>query len=116
MQSENMEARWGKMMKSKSDDRGFTLIELMVVIIILGILVGYVGVRVMGKPEEARRTKARVQMETIETALKLYKLDNGVYPSTEQVERGRIFGKGKGSEGPLGKRICLPLSGYSRRL
>ena len=75
---------WGVKMKSKSDDRGFTLIELMVVIIILGILVGYVGVRVMGKPEEARRTKARVQMETIETALKLYKLDNGVYPSTEQ--------------------------------
>ena len=63
---------------------GFTLIELMVVIIILGILVGYVGVRIMGKPEEARRTKARVQMETLETALKLYKLDNGTYPSTEQ--------------------------------
>ncbi len=42
------------------DHRGFTLIELMVVIIILGILVGYVGVRIMGKPEEARRTKARV--------------------------------------------------------
>ena len=71
-------------MKGKSDDRGFTLIELMVVIIILGILVGYVGVRIMGKPEEARRTKARVQMETLETALKLYKLDNGVYPTTEQ--------------------------------
>jgi general secretion pathway protein G len=66
------------------DHRGFTLIELMVVIIILGILVGYVGVRIMGKPEEARRTKARVQMETLETALKLYKLDNGIYPSTEQ--------------------------------
>ncbi len=66
------------------DDRGFTLIELMVVIIILGILVGYVGVRIMGKPEEARRTKARVQMETLETALKLYKLDNAIYPSTEQ--------------------------------
>ena len=88
-------------MKSKSDDRGFTLIELMVVIIILGILVGYVGVRIMGKPEEARRTKARVQMETLETALKLYKLDNGVYPTTEQglqalvnpPEVGRLPGK-----------------------
>ena len=89
------------MMKSKFDDRGFTLIELMVVIIILGILVGYVGVRIMGKPEEARRTKARVQMETLETALKLYKLDNGVYPTTEQglqalvnpPEVGRLPGK-----------------------
>jgi general secretion pathway protein G len=91
----------GIRMKSKSDDRGFTLIELMVVIIILGILVGYVGVRIMGKPEEARRTKARVQMETLETALKLYKLDNGVYPTTEQglqalvnpPEVGRLPGK-----------------------
>jgi general secretion pathway protein G len=91
----------GIKMKGKSDDRGFTLIELMVVIIILGILVGYVGVRIMGKPEEARRTKARVQMETLETALKLYKLDNGVYPTTEQglqalvnpPEVGRLPGK-----------------------
>ena len=88
-------------MKGKTDDRGFTLIELMVVIIILGILVGYVGVRIMGKPEEARRTKARVQMETLETALKLYKLDSGVYPTTEQglqalvnpPEVGRLPGK-----------------------
>ena len=64
--------------------RGFTLIEIMVVIVILGILVGYVGVRIVGKPEEARRMKARVQIESIETALKMYKLDNGPYPSTEQ--------------------------------
>jgi general secretion pathway protein G len=64
--------------------RGFTLIELMVVIVILGILAGLIVPRIMGRPEEARRTKARVQMEGIETALKLYKLDNGIYPSTEQ--------------------------------
>jgi general secretion pathway protein G len=38
----------------------------------------------MGRPEEARRTKARIQIESIETALKLYKLDNGSYPTTEQ--------------------------------
>ncbi len=65
-------------------DEGFTLIELMVVIVILGILAGLIVPRIMGRPEEARRMKARVQMESIETALKLYKLDNGVYPSTEQ--------------------------------
>ncbi|MDY6880452.1 MAG: type II secretion system major pseudopilin GspG [Desulfatiglans sp.] len=63
---------------------GFTLIEIMVVIVILGILVGYVGVRIVGKPEEARRMKARVQLETLETALKMYRLDSGTYPSTEQ--------------------------------
>lgn len=64
--------------------QGFTLIELMVVVVILGILAGLVVPRIMGRPEEARRMKAKVQLESIETALKLYKLDNGVYPSTEQ--------------------------------
>ena len=66
------------------DNRGFTLIELMVVIVILGILAGLIIPRIMGRPEEARRMKARVQMESIETALRLYKLDNGSYPTTEQ--------------------------------
>jgi general secretion pathway protein G len=63
---------------------GFTLIEIMVVIIILGILASYVAVRLTGQTEEARRTQAIVQIEGIETALELYKLDNGTYPSTEQ--------------------------------
>ena len=63
---------------------GFTLIELMVVIVILGVLAGLIIPRIMGRPEEARRMKARVQIESIETALKMYKLDNGPYPSTEQ--------------------------------
>ena len=63
---------------------GFTLIELMVVIVILGILAGLIIPRIMGRPDEARRAKARMQMESIETSLKLYKLDNGAYPRTEQ--------------------------------
>ena len=67
-----------------ADRRGFTLIEIMVVMVILGILGGLIIPRIMGRPEEARRTKARIQIESIETALKLYKLDNGLYPTTEQ--------------------------------
>ena len=72
------------MSNDRFKERGFTLIELMVVIVILGILAGFVVPKIMGRPEEARRMKARVQIESIETALKLYKLDNGSYPSTEQ--------------------------------
>jgi general secretion pathway protein G len=68
----------------KNRERGFTLIELMVVLVILGILAGLIIPRVMGRPDDARRQKTRVQMESIETALKLYKLDNGNYPTTEQ--------------------------------
>ncbi len=63
---------------------GFTLIELLVVLIIIGILAGYIGPKIMGRPEEAKRTKAAMQIKGLETALHLYKLDNGTYPSTEQ--------------------------------
>ena len=70
--------------KLKHDYRGFTLIELMVVIVILGILVMWVAPKIMSRPEEAKQVKARMDIQNLETALKLYKLDNGVYPSTEQ--------------------------------
>lgn len=63
---------------------GFTLIEVLVVVVILGILAAVIVPRIMGRPEEARRTKAAVDIRSIETALSLYKIDNGIYPSTEQ--------------------------------
>lgn len=64
--------------------RAFTLIELMVVIVILGILAVFVVPRITKRPEEARVTKARVEISNLEQALELYYLDNGTYPSTEQ--------------------------------
>jgi general secretion pathway protein G len=64
--------------------RGFTLIELMVVIIILGILAMWVAPKIMSRPEEAKQVKARMDIQNLETALKLYKLDSGLYPTTEQ--------------------------------
>lgn len=71
-------------MRPAANMRGFTLIELMVVIVILGILAGMIVPRIMDRPEEARRTKAGVDIGAIAQALKLYKLDNGKYPTTEQ--------------------------------
>lgn len=73
-----------RVLLQNTDDRGFTLIELMVVIVILGILAGLIVPRIMGRPEEAKRLKARMQIESFETALKLFNLDNGFYPDTEQ--------------------------------
>ena len=68
----------------QSKNKGFTLIELMVVIVILGILAMYIAPKIMGRPEEARRVKAKIDIVSLETALNLYKLDNGMYPTTEQ--------------------------------
>ena len=63
---------------------GFTLIEILVVVVILGILASIIVPKIMKRPEEARRTKAVMDIKAIETALNLYRLDNSVYPSTEQ--------------------------------
>ena len=70
--------------KLRYDNRGFTLIELMVVIIILGVLAMWVAPKIMGRPGEARQVKALLDIQNLETALKLYKLDTGMYPNTDQ--------------------------------
>ena len=64
--------------------RGFTLIEVMVVVIILGILASIVIPKVMDRPDQARIIKAQQDIRTLESALKLYKLDNYTYPTTDQ--------------------------------
>src|SRR5688500_13751126 len=64
--------------------RAFTLIEVMVVIVILGILAALVVPKVMSRPDEARIVAARQDVASLVQALKLYKLDNLGYPSTEQ--------------------------------
>jgi general secretion pathway protein G len=64
--------------------KGFTLIELMVVIVILGLLAALVAPKFLKRGEEAKVTTTEVQMKNIEQALKLYKLHNSFYPTTEQ--------------------------------
>lgn len=63
---------------------GFTLIEVMVVIVILGILAAIVVPRVMDNPDKARVAKAKQDIRTLESALNMYRLDNITYPSTDQ--------------------------------
>jgi len=64
-------------------DRGFTLIEIMVVITILGILAALIVPRVVGRTDDARIAAARQDIASVMQALKLYRLDNGRYPTTE---------------------------------
>ena len=75
--------------RKKETDRlrnraGFTLIEIMVVIVILGLLAALVVPKLIGRTEEAKKTQTRVQIKSLQQALELFKLDNGFYPSTDQ--------------------------------
>ncbi|MDH5510671.1 MAG: type II secretion system major pseudopilin GspG [Nitrospinota bacterium] len=69
---------------NKSGRSGFTLIEILVVVMILGILATVIIPRIMDKPDMARVTKAKMDISAIKGALAMYKLDNSAYPSTEQ--------------------------------
>jgi general secretion pathway protein G len=71
-------------MQKSTSQSGFTLIEIMVVMVIIAILASLIVPRVINRPDEARRVAARTDIATIDQALKLYRLDNGRYPTTEQ--------------------------------
>jgi general secretion pathway protein G len=63
---------------------GFTLIEMLVVLVLLGLLAGLIGPQLFGRVSDARATTARTQIELIGVALDSYRLDNGSYPTTAQ--------------------------------
>ena len=92
-------------------EQGFTFIEIMVVVAILAILAALVVPRIMGRTDDAKRTAAKVQIRNIEGALQLYKLDNGVYPTTEQGLKALVE---KPSVGIVPKK--WKLGGYIQKL
>ena len=64
--------------------RGFTLIEVLVVVVIMGLLIGLIGPNVLGQVDKARVTTAKANLTTLASALDMYKLDNHFYPTTDQ--------------------------------
>ena len=70
-------------MKQRSN-AGFSLVEILVVLVIMGLLISVVAPTVLNRADEARVQKAQADFKAIETALKIYRLDNYVYPTTEQ--------------------------------
>lgn len=70
--------------QAKQSAAGFSLVEILVVLVIMGLLISIVAPTVLNRADEARVQKARADFKAIETALKIYRLDNFVYPSTEQ--------------------------------
>ena len=91
--------------------RGFTLIEIMVVVVILGVLAAIIVPRFLGRPDEAKVTKAKVDIKSLEEAIGLYKLDNGSYPSTDQGLKALV------SKPEIGKiPTKYPDGGYLRKV
>ena len=67
-----------------NNHNGFSLIELMVVLVILGIIASRIAPRIIGRIDDSKVSKAKIDIAALDTGLKLYKVDNGTYPTTEQ--------------------------------
>lgn len=89
------------------NNQGFTLIEIMVVVVIMGLLATLVAVNVLDNAEQAKRTKAKSDIKALESALELYKLDNGNYPTTQEGLKVLTQAPANGTRGAYIKSLPL---------
>lgn len=98
-----------------NDDRGFTLIEMIVVTIILGLLVGLVGPRLFGRVGQSKQTTARAQVELLGAGLDQYRLDVGAYPPSSVGLEALVRNPNLSNwNGPYLKKNAIPLDPWGR--
>ncbi len=98
-----------------NDDRGFTLIEMIVVTIILGLLVGLVGPRLFGRVGQSKQTTARAQIELLGAGLDQYRLDVGAYPPSSVGLEALVRNPNLSNwNGPYLKKNAIPLDPWGR--
>ena len=95
--------------------KGFTLIELMIVIVILGLLSTIIMPRILSRPEQARRMKAKVDIRNIESSLALFKTDTGGFPTTSQGLKALVSDPGIKGYNPDGYLNKTPLDPWDNR-
>lgn len=78
-------------------DSGFTLIELLVVIVVLGLLAGMIAPKILGRADDAKIVRAKGDIQSLSTAIDMYKLDSGIYPDTEQGLMALVEAPGSGT-------------------
>jgi len=101
--------------RQRLQQAGFTLIELMIVVVILGLLATIVMPRILDRPEQARRMKAKIDIRSIESTLALFKTDTGRFPTTSEGLEVLVSNpgiKGYNSDGYLDK---VPLDPWGSR-
>jgi general secretion pathway protein G len=95
--------------------KGFTLIELMIVVVILGLLATVVMPKILDKPEQARRTKAKVDIRSIQSALALFKTDTGRFPTTAEGLSALVANPGVRGYGKNGYLERVPTDPWGNR-
>ena len=111
--------RWRRVAARPRRPRGFTIIEVLVVMMILLIIAGWVGTEMLGQAEKAKADSTRIQIKSLDSALSLYRLHNSTYPTTEQGLAALLHKPEVGTipeqwQGPYLSGNRLPKDGWKR--